>query len=152
MGSERANHPLDTGALLSEAWLRLQGYENLASCSEGDVVGAATNAMRRVLVDHARGRTAEKRGGPNAARLKQTLRTEDLALSLPDDALLDLEAALTDLGSLDQDLLRVVELRYFAGLSVERVAELLGRSPRSIKRDWAWARAWLFRRLTDART
>lgn len=147
---ERSGITLDTSGLLSEAWLRLKDDVRLAGQGEAAVVAAASRVMRRILVDHARARMASKRGGgPIGAAKRHTLRTADLAMSLPDDDLVDLNRALAELGELDQDLLQIVELRYFAGLTVERVAEIVGRSPRSVKRDWAWARAWLFKQLSS---
>ena len=105
---------------------------------------AAAEAMRRILVDHARRRQSVKHGGGFE---RQGL-ADDVAIKLGDvDQLLDLDAALTKLTTEDPEMAKLVELRYFAGLSVEETAKALRVSPRTVKRNWAYARAWLGREL-----
>lgn len=145
MRNERRDHTLDARSLVHEAWLRIAGGPDLSSDSARYVFGAAVQAMRRVLVDHARRHVAECRGG--ADKQRWTLRSSDLSIELELDELLALDEALEELGKLDEGLLKVVELRFFGGLGVAEVAGLVDRSERSVKRDWAWARAWLYRRL-----
>lgn len=145
MRRERASHTLQPTALLHETYLRLADdggrFDNRAH-----FFGVAASAMRRVLVDHARARRAQKRGGGDAR-----VAVDDLdALPGPDDGGVDLIAlddALSSLNALDARQARIVELRFFGGLSVEETAELLELSPRTIKRDWQMARAWLRRAL-----
>ena len=145
MRNERRDHTLDARSLVHEAWLRIAGGPELSSDSARYVFGAAVQAMRRVLVDHARRHVADRRGGANKQRW--TLRSSDLTIEMELDELLALDEALEELGKMDGGLLKVVELRFFGGLGVAEVAALVERSERSVKRDWAWARAWLYRRL-----
>lgn len=139
---ERRDHTLQPTALVNEAWLRLadvhSNWQNRAH-----FFGMAAIAMRRILVDHARRRDAAKRGhGGERIPLDDVLGA--LASPMPDERLLALDEALTHLGQLDPRQARIVELRYFSGLSVEDTAILLGVSTGTIKREWAAARAWLF--------
>jgi RNA polymerase sigma factor (TIGR02999 family) len=144
---ERPDHTLQPTALVHEAYMRLVGLKNLTIESRRHFYGAAAGTMRRVLVDHARQRKAHKRGGPDAVRVE----VEDLdALAGPTG--LDVEAldeALTALGQAAPEQARVVDLRYFAGLSIEETAEVLDVSPATVKRHWAFARAWLYRALSQ---
>lgn len=136
---ERADHTLQPTELVHEAYLRLlqapTGWE-----SRAHFFGAAAQAMRRILVDHARRRAAEKRGG--AAR-RVTLGELTVGAPEPDVDVLALDEALTALAAEDARLGRLVHLRYFAGFSIADTAEALGVSPATVKRDWAYARAWL---------
>jgi RNA polymerase sigma factor (TIGR02999 family) len=109
---------------------------------------ASPRVMRQVLVDYARASGAAKRG---AGRLRVTLSELDHMTPGPDIDILALEAALTRLATLDAGQARLVELRFFAGLTLEEAADVLGRSPRTLKRDWRSARAWLQRELSGAR-
>ncbi len=141
---EREGHLLETSALVHEAYLRLVDQTRINWSGRAHFFGAAANAMRRILVDQARRRLAGKRGsGAVHAEL-------DLALQIaiePDLDVLALNEALDDLLTVDADLARVVELRYFGGLTLDETADLLGVSPQAVSRDWTMARAWLSRRL-----
>lgn len=141
---ERAGHLMETGALVHEAYMRLGDQSRIQWNGRGHFFGAAANAMRRILVDQARRRLADKRGG---GAVHEEL---DMAVSLsvePDLDILALNEALEDLQATDDGLARVVELRYFAGLTLDETADVLGVSPQSVSRDWTVARAWLSRRL-----
>ena len=147
LSHERAGHTLQPTALVNEAYIRLVQSESLELKDRAHLLGIAARLMRQVLVDHARRRDAHKRGGHQA---RVTL-TGGVALGAGQREvdLLALDAALEELGEKEPPLVRVVELRYFGGLSVEETAEVLGTSPRTVKREWAVARAWL-RRLMVA--
>ncbi len=148
MSSERAAHTLQPTALVHEAYLRLVGPENATSWDgRGHFFAAAAEAMRRILIDNARRRGRDKRGGN---RLQLELQDEH-ALEMQADAndLLSLDDALTQLEKEDAQLAKLVELRYFAGMTIDETAQLLGVSPRTAKRNWAYARAWL-RRYMDS--
>ncbi len=143
---ERADHTLQPTALVNEAYMRLQGVRELRLENRGHFFGAAAKAMRRVLVDYARQKKAAKRGGPDLKKVDLTA-----ALDAPMDDRLDFERlddALERLAEVAPDKARVVELRYFAGLSIEETAAIMGSSPATVKRHWAFARAWLFRALS----
>ena len=148
LAGERNGHTLDPTSLAHEVWLRLRSSRNAPELGQGELVGLAAQAMRRILVEHARRRGARKRGGD--AR-RTTLDGKALAAE-PAQFVLELEEALAGLQAVDAELARVVELRFHAGLSVEEVAEALETSPRTIKRRWRFARAWLQQRMgEDAR-
>jgi len=142
--AERPGHTLQATALVHEAWLRLMQQHGAKWRNRGQFFAIAAQAMRRILVDYARARKAAKRGDGD-----EVLPLDDLASVLvqpsPDDELLALDAALEQLAALDERQSRVVELRFFGGLSVEETAEALDISPTTVKREWATARAWLFR-------
>jgi len=141
---ERSDHTLQATALVHEAYLRLVEHEHANWQNRQHFFGAAAQLMRRILVDHARGRLAAKRGsGPVKVEL-----TEAIAMSQDQPAeLLALDESLTRLASLDPQQARIVELRVFAGLTVKEAAEALGISPATVKRDWAVAKAWLLRQI-----
>lgn len=139
---ERREHTLQPTALVHEAWLRL-GDSHSDWQNRSHFLAMAAIAMRRVLVDHARQRDAAKRG-LGAPRVSYDAELHDVPGPMPDDRLLALDAALTRLDALDRRLARVVELRYFAGLSVEETASALGIAKATVKREWAAARAWLY--------
>jgi RNA polymerase sigma-70 factor (ECF subfamily) len=143
MRRERPDHTLQATALIHEAYLRL-AREDTDWNNREHFIGVAANVMRRVLVDYARAHNAEQRGGG----LKRVEMNEELAIS-PErlDEVAALDQALTKLELENPRQGRVVELRYFGGLSVEQIASLLQVSPRSVKRDWSLARIWLFREL-----
>lgn len=140
---EHEGHDLQPTALVHEAYLRLIVHEHQNWENRGHFFAAAANVMRRILIDHARARQAQKRSAPAVLPLD-----ESLAITPQQSAdLLDLDEALTELEQISPRQARVVELRYFAGLSVPDVAQALSVHPRSVDRDWATARAWLRARL-----
>ncbi|MDJ0520692.1 MAG: ECF-type sigma factor [Planctomycetota bacterium] len=144
MAGERKSHTLQTTALVNEAWMRLAGGANLSAESRGHFVRLASRAMRRVLVDHARKRGARKRQGHRAEPLL------DDALQYWDERqtdLLALDEALDRLGERDDDALRVVELRFFSGLTLKEVGAVLGMTERQAGLAWTFARGWLKREL-----
>jgi RNA polymerase sigma-70 factor (ECF subfamily) len=143
MRRERPDHTLQATALINEAYLRLVG-EDVDWNSREHFIGLAAHVMRRVLVDYARTRNAEQRGGG----LKRVEMQDDLAISAEQlDQVEELDEALKKLEKENPRQARVVELRYFGGLSVEQIGTMLQIAPRSVKRDWALARIWLFREL-----
>lgn len=139
---ERPGHTLQPTMLVHEAWMRLAEQRG-AWQNRSHFFAIAAQAMRRIVVDRARRRTAAKRGG-HADEVPVDDIAHLLASPLPDDRLLLLDDALDRLATLDARQARVVELRYFAGLSVTDTAEALNLSPTTVKREWAAARAWLF--------
>jgi RNA polymerase sigma factor (TIGR02999 family) len=144
---ERGAHTLQPTALVHEAWLRLMQQHGANWQSRGQFFAIATQAMRRILVDHARRRHAAKRGDGHA-----NVDVDDLdgviSSPLPDDRLIALDDALRQLAAADERQARIVELRFFGGLSVEETANVLDISPSTVKREWATARAWLFREVS----
>ena len=147
MRREASGHTLQPTALVNEAYLRLRPAEaNWAN--RRHFFGAAAEAMRRILVDHARRKHAQKRGD---GLERVTLADLDVATDAPDVDVLALDEALTALKTQDPRLEQVVSLRYFAGMGIEQVAEALGLSPATVKRDWTFARAWLAEHMTGRR-
>jgi RNA polymerase sigma factor (TIGR02999 family) len=143
MRRERLNHTLQATALINEAYLRLAGGE-VDWKNREHFIGIAAQVMRRVLVDHARAHNAEIRGGG----LKRVDLDEDLVLSSArNNELVQLDEALHRLADSNARQARVVELHYFAGLSMEEIAAMLHISSRSVKHDWSLARIWLFEEL-----
>lgn len=141
MGGERRFHTLQATALVHEAYLRLFGKEGAAFENRAHFFHAAADAMRKVLIDHARARNAQKRGGGRAA-----LQVADAAefIDAPDmGGFLALDDAISRLEGVDPEAASVVRLRFFAGLSEAGIAAALGLSERTVRRDWAFARAWL---------
>jgi RNA polymerase sigma-70 factor, ECF subfamily len=147
LAREPANPTLHTTELVHEAYLRLADDERVAGRGRAYFFGAAAQAMRRVLIDAARRRNAAKRGGA-AARI--TLGEAHASVDAYASDLLDLDRALNALESESPRLGRVVELRFFGGLSVDETAEAMEVSPRTVKSDWALARAWLHDALQAA--
>ena len=148
MRNERPDHTLQATALINEAYLRLAREETDWNSRE-HFIGVAANVMRRVLVDYARAHKAEHRGGG----MKRIEMRDDLAISVEKlDEVEALDAALSNLEGQNPRQGKVVELRYFGGLTVEQIASFLGVSPRSVKRDWSLARIWLFRELQPGAT
>jgi RNA polymerase sigma factor (TIGR02999 family) len=142
---ERSDHTLQSTALVHEAYLRLARQDPPQWQNRAHFFGIAARIMRQILVEYARGRGAAKRGG-NTCRL-----TLDEAVALPQQTDVDvvaLDKALNDLSELDAQQSRIVELRFFAGLTIEDTSEVLGISPATVKRDWVTARAWLYRAMT----
>ena len=138
---ERPGHTLRPTDLLHEAYLRLCA-QNAGFKNRDHFFGVASRLMRRILVDHARARSAAKRG----QALRVTLAEDVLAAAPPTD-LLELDAALDELAALDEREAQVVELRFFGGLTLQETARVLGVSVATAKNDWAHAKAWLFARL-----
>jgi RNA polymerase sigma factor (TIGR02999 family) len=146
---ERADHTLSTSEVVHEAFLELLPFERVDWQSRAHFYAVASRAMRNVLVDHAERRGAAKRGGGVRAEPLHDLLAEQVAArerSLDD--LIAVNDALTRLEQLDPRKARVVECRFFGGLSLEETAEALGSSPATVSRDWTFARAWLQRELT----
>ena len=141
---ERAGHTLQPTALVHEAYLRLHDQRDVHWQNRAHFFGVAAQAMRRILVDHARGRLRAKRGG---ADRRVTLTESALVAAERSVDVIDLDAALERLSVLDPRQGRVVELRYFGGLSVEETAEVLEISPATVKREWTMAKAWLHSEL-----
>jgi len=144
MSRERPGHTLQTTALVNEAYLRLIDQRQVRWQNRAHFFGIAAQLMRRILVDHARKRAYQKRGG---GALQVSL--EEAAVLSDERAaeLVALDEALCSLAEIDERKSKVVEMRYFGGLSVEEVAEVLGVSPDTVTREWRRARAWLHREL-----
>ncbi len=149
MARERADHTLQTTALVNEAYLRLLGKQQTNWENRAHFFGAAARAMRQILVDYAR-RTSSAKRGDRRKRVELTGLSERLSVSAED--VVAINDALDDLAEVDQRKARIVELRFFAGLDVAETAEVLDVSPRTVKRDWSFARAWLSRYLLDDAT
>jgi len=144
--NERPDHTLQPTELVHEVFLRLAGLQDMPFEGRRHFYGAVAVAMRRILVDHARRRGAGKRGGPESQRVPL-----EAVLNLPVDLRLDfvrLDDALKELAQVAPEKARVVDLRYFAGLSIQETAELLDVAPVTVKRHWTFARAWLLRELS----
>ena len=143
---ERSNHTLQSTALVHEAFMRLVHQQDVQWRNRAHFYAIAAQMIRRILVDYARSQHAEKRG---SGAIKLAL---DEAMAVPqagtDVDLLGLNDALDRLAEMDERQSRIVELRFFAGLSIEETAEVMHLSPASIKREWQTARAWLFREMT----
>jgi RNA polymerase sigma-70 factor, ECF subfamily len=147
MRGERVEHTLSPTALVNELYLRLVDQHRTTWSNRAHFFGIAAQLMRRVLVDHARARLAEKRDG---GRLVVSLdAADDVATPSPLTDVVAIDEALGRLGQIDPDQQRIVELRFFAGLTVDETAHVLGRSPRTVKREWQLAKAWLFRELRE---
>lgn len=144
MQRESPDHTLQPTALVNEAYLRLVGSTPLSWSSRAHFFRAAAQAMRRILIDHARRRGRDKRGGQMH---RKPLDAIDMALSGDHDQIIALDAALERLAKEDPRAAGIVELRFYAGLSVEDTGAALGLSERTVKREWAFARAWLYRAL-----
>lgn len=152
LAGERAGHTLQPTALVNEAYMRLVGPGGPQWESRAHFFGAAARAIRRILTDHARGKQSLKRGG-SAKRVG----LEDIADSVPETGVriddegpdfVAIDRALEKLAKIDEGKARVVELRFFAGLTVDQAAAALGVSPSTVARDWQFARLWLHRELS----
>ena len=141
---ERRNHTLQTTALVHEAYLRLAQHPPRAINDRRHFLALAAGIMRQVLVDHAREKQAAKREG----RIRLELQPEMMPVAAPDLDFLALDQALNGLAKLDARQCKIVELRFFAGLSIEDTSEVLGMSPATVKRDWVTARAWLHNEMS----
>lgn len=143
---ERPDHTLQATALVHEAYMRLVRQDSVGFCDRHQLFAAAAVVMRRILVDHARTKRREKRGGD------AVMVALDEAIAVFEQRSGDLKAldeALTDLAQLDERKARLVELHFFGGATIEEGAEILGVSPRTAARDWEFARVWLRDRLSD---
>lgn len=147
MRDEKPGRTLQTTALVHEAYLRLLKDASLSFENRAHFLGIAARAMREILIERARARVAQKRGG-HAVRI--TLDDVTVPTPAPSVDVLALDEALQRLAGLDKRHARVVELRYFGGLSVEETAAALDVSPATVKRAWTLARAWLYRELTGS--
>jgi RNA polymerase sigma factor (TIGR02999 family) len=145
MAREAAGHTLQPTALVHEAWLRLGGDQQPNWRSRAHFFGAAAEAMRRILVDHARRRHRQRHGG---GQERIDINAIDVASPTDEETLLAVNEALDELAAHDAAAAQLVKLRYFVGLTAPEAAEALGQSLRSTERLWAYARAWLRRRLT----
>jgi len=146
MRRERPGHSLQTSALVNEAYMRLVDYKNMRWQSRAHFFAVAAQAMRRILVEHARKRHFAKRGG-NPLKVS----FDEAAIVSQDQAaeLVALDDALTSLEALDPRKSRIVELRYIGGLSIEETAEVLAISPATVQREWRAAKAWLYRAIHE---
>src|SRR4030095_13956518 len=141
---ERRDHTLQATALVHEAFIKLVDQRAVRWQNRAHFYGIAAQSMRRILVDHARAHTAGKRG---AGDQKVSLDAAELAGAMPDIDVLALDEALTRLAALDPQQSRVVELRFFGGLTLEETAEVMKISPATVGREWTMAKAWLFAEL-----
>ncbi len=145
LAQENPGQTLEATALVHEAYLRLVDTEKAQHWnSRGHFFAAAAEAMRRILVENARRKESLKRGG---RRMRQALDEENLVATEAPDELLALDEALEQLAASDPQAAEVVKLRYFAGLTIRQTAEVLGVSPRTVDSLWAFARAWLLRKI-----
>jgi RNA polymerase sigma factor (TIGR02999 family) len=145
MQQERAGHILQTTALVNEAWLRLINWQGVSWQNRAHFIGMAARLMRRVLVDEARRRRAQRHGG-DAVHVSLA-NAEGIAHEKSTD-LIALDDALNELATFDERLSKIVELRFFGGLSLEETAEVLKISTRAVQREWSLAQAWLYRELS----
>lgn len=142
---EHREHTLDPTALVHEAYLRLVDQRNATWENRAQFFGVVAQVMRRILVDYARARYAKKRGGSAVLVSLEAAAAESSEPQVVDIVAID--EALGRLAARDPDQVRIIELRFFAGLSVEETAHVLARSPRTVKREWRLAKAWLYQEL-----
>ena len=144
LSRERSDHTLQPTALVNEAYLRLVNQRNVDWQNRAQFFGLAAQMMRRILVNYAEARRAGKRGAnPNKVPLEEaTLVVADGKVNL-----LELNTALTSLAARDAEKSRIIELRFFGGLSMQEIAAVLGKSTATIEREWSLARAWLYREM-----
>jgi RNA polymerase sigma factor (TIGR02999 family) len=145
MAREAAGHTLQPTALVHEAWLRLVGQGPHSWENRGHFFGAAAEAMRRILIEHARRRMRLKRGGGQALL---DIADMDMAAAIPDEKILLVNEALEEFKAEDPEKARLVLLKFFAGLTNEQVAEILNVNERTVRRQWEFAKAWLFDRIS----
>lgn len=146
MKREREGHTLQTTALVNEAYLRMVGQDDVDWQNRAHFFGVAASVMRHLLVDHARARGRVRRGAdPQQVSLDEAA----VVSNQKGEELLALDEALTRLASIDSRKVKIVELRYFSGLTAEETAEVLGVSEITVKREWLKAKAWLYRELTQ---
>ena len=144
MASESAGHTLQPTSLVHEAWLRLGGNPSQQWDGRGHFFAAAAEAMRRILIDRARRRSARRHGG---GQERVDIEEADIALPGDDDQVLAVHEALEKLATEDPRKAELVKLRYFVGMTIEEAAQVLGISEPTAKRDWTFARAWLFQEI-----
>lgn len=144
MAAESPGHTLQPTALVHEAWLRLVGSNPQGWQSRAHFFGAAAEAMRRILVDHARRKHSQKRGGGVG---HEELNESALVLNAPPDEILAVNDALDQLAQQDASAAELVKLRYFVGMTMEEAAAAMGLAPRTAERTWTYARAWLRREI-----
>ncbi len=149
MKLERTDHTLQPTALVHEAFLKLVGPRSTPWAGEAHFFAAAAEAMRQILIDHAKSKSRQKRGGK---RVREAVNLADVAALENSDEILALDEALCRLEEQEPEVGRIVRLRFFAGLSIDQIAELLHIAPRTVDRRWQFARAWLFRELRDDST
>ena len=146
MAGERSEHTLQTTALINEAYLRLVDFQHISWRNRAQFFGICAQLMRRILVDFARARGSQKRGGDGShLPLDETL----IVSSEPRADLIALDDALKNLAAFDERKSRVIELRFFGGLSVQETTEVLRVSPETVKRDWRLAKVWLLRQFRN---
>jgi len=144
---ERPDHTLQSSALVHEVYVRLIDQRQANWHNRSQFFGVAAQLMRRILVDHARSRGAVKRG---AGVTKLAIAEEVAAIEMQNVDLIALDTSLTKLEQIDPQQCRIVELRFFSGLSIEDTADALGISPATVKRDWAMVKAWLYREISGS--
>ena len=147
LSGERLDHTLQPTALVHEAYIRMAGDAQMPAEDRGHFYAIASKVMRRILVDHARRHNAEKRGG---AMERVTFEESTVIAGSSAAEIVDLDDALHRLEELDERKCRVVEMRFFGGLSEQEVAESLGVTSKTVQRDWQFAKLWLFRELSNA--
>ena len=146
MSHERPGHTLQATALVNEAYLKLAGQEGLEWQNRSHFFAVCAQVMRHILIDHARAHARDKRGG---GAVQVPLEDAVLINGQPPEQLLALDEALKTLEHVDPQKSKLVELRYFGGLSIEETADVLNISPRTVRREWRRSKAWLYRMITE---
>ena len=146
MSHERPGHTLQATALVNEAYLKLAGQEGFEWQNRAHFFAVCAQVMRHILIDHARAHARDKRGG---GAVQVSLEEAALINGQPPEDLLALDEALRNLERVDPQKGKLVELRYFGGLSIEETAEVLNISPRTVRREWRRSKAWLYRMITE---
>jgi RNA polymerase sigma factor (TIGR02999 family) len=146
MSHERPGHTLQATALVNEAYLKLAGQEGFEWQNRAHFFAVCAQVMRHILIDHARAHARDKRGG---GAVQVSLEDAALLKGQPPEDLLALDEALKTLERLDPQKGKLIELRYFGGLSIEETAEVLHISPRTVRREWRRSKAWLYRMITE---
>lgn len=146
MSHERPGHTLQATALINEVYLKLLGQESFEWHNRAHFFAVCAQIMRHILIDHARAHTREKRGG---GAVQVSLDKAVVIASEQAEHLLALDEALRSLENLDAQKAKIVELRYFGGLSLEETAEVLDISPRTVRREWQRSKAWLYRMISE---
>ena len=150
LARERVGHSLQATELVHEAFLKLQKHPSLIQADRARFFHAAAEAMRQILIDHARSKGRIKRGGGMKRTMSDVADVAELAEEQDPDQILALDEAIRRLESEEPQAAQVLKLRFFTGLSVAETAELMSLSERTVKREWQYARAWMFRALGDA--